>query len=95
MSPRARMVLATAVVFSVAMGALSSGGWWWAWLAGIVLFGVARRRWRLGVRLSATNRFIRRENRRSRRHAHQLARERRRRMRDQRRAMRARRRQAQ
>lgn len=95
MNPRIRAVLA-AVVFAIAMGALEHGGWWWAWLAGItlVLFGV-----RLpvlgGVRLSAANRAIFRENRRTRRHTRQLARQRRHRIRNQRRAVRQRRRQTQ
>ena len=94
----ARIVLTAAVVFALAMGVLEHGGWWWAWLVGIVLL-TARRGVRLPVlgsmRLSATNRFILRENRRTRRHTRQLARQRRRRIRNQRRAMRQRRRQTQ
>jgi hypothetical protein len=98
MSPNARAVLIAAVVFAITMGTLEHGGWWWAWLVGIVLLA-ARRSVRLpvlgGVRLSTANRFIVRENRKTRRHTRQLARQRRRRMRNQRRAMRQRRRQTQ
>ncbi len=92
-----RAVLTGAVVFAIAMGALESGGWWWAWLAGIVLlmFGGRVRLQLVGVRLSAANRFILRENRKTRRHTRAMARQRRRRIRDQQRAMRARHRQAQ
>jgi hypothetical protein len=95
---RGTAVLGAAVIFSVAMGALSSGGWWWAWLAGIVLlmFGGQIRLPLLGrVRLDAATRYVLRENRVTRRHNRHLARQRRRRIRDQRRAARARRRQAQ
>jgi hypothetical protein len=91
-------VLGAAVVFALAMGALEHGGWWWAGLVGVVLVA-GRRGVRVpvlgGARLSATNWFILRENRRTRRDARCLARERRRRARDQRRAQRARRRQTQ
>lgn len=91
-------VLTAAVVFAIAMGALEHGGWWWAWLAGVVLLA-ARRGVRVpllgGVRLSATNRFILRENRRTRRNTRRLARQQRRKIRDQRRAQRTRRRQTQ
>lgn len=94
----ARTVLGAAVVFAVAMGALESGGWWWAWLAGIAVL-VLGRGVRLpllgGVKLDATTRFILRENRRTRRNTRHLARHRRRRMKDQQRAQRARRRQTQ
>jgi len=95
---RGGAVLGAAVVFSVAMGALSSGGWWWAWLAGIVLllFGGRVRLPLLGrVRLDAATRYVLRENRVTRRHNRHLARQRRRRIRDQHRAARTRRRQAQ
>ena len=95
---RGSAVLGAAVVFSVAMGALSSGGWWWAWLAGIVLLlfgGRVRLPLLGGSRLDAATRYVLRENRVTRRHNRRIARERRRRIRDQRRAMRARRRQAQ
>jgi hypothetical protein len=39
MGRHGRTVLIGAVVFAIAMGALASGGWWWAWLAaaGLVL----------------------------------------------------------
>lgn len=98
MSASARSVLTAAVVFAIAMGALESGGWWWAWLAGIAL-AAARKGVRVplwgGVRLSATNRFILRENRKTRRHTRQLAQQRRRSIRNRRRAMRQRRRQTQ
>lgn len=99
MPASARTVLAVAVVFALAMGALEHGGWWWAWLAGIVLvlFGGRVRLPVLGggVRLNPTTRFILRENRRTRRHNRQLARQRRHRIRNQHRAMRQRRRQTQ
>jgi hypothetical protein len=97
MNPRSAAVLTAAVVFAIAMGALEDGGWWWAWLAGVGLVA-ARRGVRvplLGVRLSAANRYILRENRRTRKNTRHLARQRRRRICDQRRAQRARRRQAQ
>jgi hypothetical protein len=92
-----RAALGAAVIFSVAMGALSSGGWWWAWLAGIALLVLGRgiRLPLLGVRLDPATRFILRENRKTRRHTRQLARQRRRRLRDQKRAQRPRTRQAQ
>jgi hypothetical protein len=32
-----RRVLTFAVLFSIAMGALSDGGWWWVWLALVIL----------------------------------------------------------
>ncbi|MGH8919951.1 MAG: hypothetical protein ACRD0H_16740, partial [Actinomycetes bacterium] len=71
-------MLTAAVVFALAMGALEHSGWWWVWLVGIVLLA-ARRGVRLpvlgGVRLSAANRAIFRENRRTRRHTRQLARQ--------------------
>ncbi len=94
---RGAAVLGAAVVFSVVMGALEHGGWWWAWLAAIVLlFGGRVRLPLLGrVRLDAATRFILRENRKTRRHTRAVARQRRHRIRDQQRAMRARRRQAQ
>lgn len=62
----ARMIMA-AVVFSVFMGALSHGGWWWAGVA-VIAFGIFGGRVRLpltGVRLSPTDRFILRENRKA------------------------------
>jgi hypothetical protein len=93
-----RAVLGAAVVFAIAMGALEYGGWWWAWLAGIVLMtlrGGVRLPLLGGARLSASARFLLRENRKTRRDNRQLARQRRRRLRDQRRAARQRRRQAQ
>lgn len=81
MSASARSVLTAAVVFAVAMGALESGGWWWAWLAGIAL-AAARKGVRVpllgGVRLSAANRYIMRENRKVRRDTRRDARRRRR-----------------
>jgi hypothetical protein len=93
----ARAALGAAVVFSIAMGALSSGGWWWAWLAGIavLLFGRGIRLPLLGVRLDPATRYVLRENRRTRRHNRHIARQRRRRLRDQKRAQRPRIRQAQ
>jgi hypothetical protein len=90
-------VLGAAVAFSVLMGALTSGGWWWAWFAGIglLVFGRGIRLPLLGVRLDPATRFILRENRKTRRHTRHLARQRRRRLRDQKRAQRPRTRQAQ
>jgi hypothetical protein len=32
MKSSTRTVLAAAVIFALAMGALEHGGWWWAWL---------------------------------------------------------------
>jgi len=60
----ARVVLAAAVVFAIAMAALEHGGWWWVWLGVGVLF-------LMGVRLPITgspgvprvNRYIIRQNR--------------------------------
>jgi hypothetical protein len=97
MSAHGRVVLFGAVVFALAMGALEHGGWWWAWLTAstIVLLGRGVRLPRIGVRLSATNRFIRRESRRVRRHNRELAQHQRHRQRQQHRAHRARRRQTQ
>jgi hypothetical protein len=89
--------LLAAVVFAVLMGALTNGGWWWVVLAALA-FLVLGGRVRLpltGVRLSAANRFILRENQRTRRDNRRLARQRRRRARNERRAMRDRKRQAQ
>ncbi|MGH3806765.1 MAG: hypothetical protein ACRDRU_09050 [Pseudonocardiaceae bacterium] len=89
-------MLTAAVVFAIAMGALESGGWWWAWLTGITLVltkGV--RLPLLGVKLNPTNAYIMRENRKTRRHNRHLAQQRRRRIRDQRRAQCSRRRQTQ
>ena len=65
----ARTVLAAAVTFALGMGALEHGGWWWAW------FIVALALWKrlglpFGVKLSPTNRFILRENRKTRRRQH-------------------------
>jgi hypothetical protein len=95
---RARAVLALAAVFSVAMGALSQGGWWWLWLA-VVALPLLSGRVRLptlgGLRLDPVARLIMRENARTRRDNRRVARDRRRRIRDQRRATRKRRRQAQ
>jgi len=91
---RGRAVLGAAVIFSVAMGALSSGGWWWAWLAAIALLMFGRRvRLPLlgGIKLDTATRYVLRENRITRRHNRHLARQRRRRIR----AMRTRRRQTQ
>ena len=93
-----RAVLVAAVAFSVAMGALSSGGWWWAWLAGtaLVVYSGRVRLPILGrVRLNAATRYVLRENAKTRRDNRRIARQRRRRVRDQRRAIRKRRRQAQ
>jgi hypothetical protein len=94
----ARTVLGAAIAFSVAMGALSSGGWWWAWLA-LLALPLLSGRVRLPVlgrvRLDPITRLILRENARTRRENHRIRRERRRRIRDQRRAIRKRRRQAQ
>lgn len=94
----ARTALGAAVVFSVAMGALSSGGWWWVWLAALVvplLSGRIRLPVLGRVRLDPVTRFILRENARTRRHNRRIAHQRRRRYRTQRRAMRQRRRQVQ
>ncbi|MGQ0715728.1 MAG: hypothetical protein ACT4NP_00200 [Pseudonocardiales bacterium] len=94
----ARSVLGVAVVFSVAMGALSSGGWWWAVLAVLavpLLSGRVRLPMLGRVRLDPITRLIIRENARTRRENHRIRRERRRRIRDHRRAIRKRRRQAQ
>lgn len=95
---RAPTVLGAAVVFAVAMAALESGGWWWAWLAGIAVI-VLGRGIRLpligGIKLDAATRYVLRENRVTRRHNRHVARQRRRRIRDQQRARRARRRQTQ
>lgn len=90
-----RAVLGTAVVFSVAMGALSHGGWWWVWLAVIAVLMFGGRLRLFGVRLDPGQRFIARENRRAIRHTRYVVRRERRRERDRRRALRARRRQAQ
>jgi hypothetical protein len=97
MNAPGRAVLGATVVFSIAMGALSEGGWWWAWMAGIALlvFGRGIRLPLLGVRLDPATRFILRENRRTRRDNRAIARQRRRRLRDQERAQRPRIRQAQ
>ncbi len=95
---RGRAVLALAAGFSVAMGAFSEGGWWWAWLAVIavpLLSGRVRLPMFGRVRLDPAARFILRENQRTRRDNQHAARQRRRRIRDQRRAIRKRRRQAQ
>jgi hypothetical protein len=91
---RGSAVLGAAVVFSVAMGALSSGGWWWAWLAAIALFTFGGRvRVPLGgVQLT---RYVMRQNQITRRNNRRTARQIRRRTRTQRRAARTRRRQAQ
>lgn len=94
----ARTVLGAAVAFSVAMGALSSGGWWWAWLAVLavpLLSGRVRLPLLGRVRLDPVTRFVLRENARTRRDNRRIARECRRRIRDHRRANRKRRRQAQ
>lgn len=95
MRPQSRAVLGAAVVFAIAMDALESGGWWWAWLTGITVMVLGRgvRLPLLGVKLNPTNAYIMRENRKTRRHTRHLARQRRRRIRDQRRAQRARQRQ--
>ncbi|MGH3871294.1 MAG: hypothetical protein ACRDSR_07230 [Pseudonocardiaceae bacterium] len=89
---RARAVLALAVAFSIAMGALSEGGWWWAWLA-VVALPVLSGRVRLPLPggLDPVARFVMRENARTRRDNRKIRRERRRRVRDQRRAIRRRR----
>jgi hypothetical protein len=95
---RGRAVLGAAVLFSIVMGAVSSGGWWWACLAVIALPALSGRV-RLPMlgrlRLDPVTRFILRENQRTRRDNRCIARERRRRIRDHRRATRKRRRQAQ
>jgi hypothetical protein len=95
---RGRAVLGAAVVFSVAMGALSSGGWWWLCLA-VIALPLLSGRVRLPilgrVRLDPITRLIMRENARTRRENNRVRRERRRRVRDHRRATRKRRRQAQ
>lgn len=36
MKPSTRTVLSAAMVFAFAMGTLEQGGWWWAWLGGVV-----------------------------------------------------------
>ncbi|MGH3804150.1 MAG: hypothetical protein ACRDTD_29255 [Pseudonocardiaceae bacterium] len=77
MSASARSVLTAAVIFAISMGALEHGGWWWEWLAGIALVA-ARKGVRVpllgGVRLSAANRYIMRENRKIRRDTRKNAR---------------------
>jgi hypothetical protein len=96
----ARAVLGAAVLFSIVMGALSSGDWWWLWLA-VLAVPLLSGRVRLPMpilgraRLDPVTRFILRENARTRRDNRHVARERRRRIRDHRRAIRKRRRQAQ
>jgi hypothetical protein len=97
MNPRSAAALTAAVVFAIAMGALQDGGWWWAWLSASAAVTLARgvRLPLIGVKLSPTNAYVLRENRKTRRHNHELARRRRRIQRQQRRAQRARRRQAQ
>ena len=87
----ARVVLAAAVVSAIAMEALETGGWWWAWLAGIavlILGGGVRLPLLGGVRLDRASRHIIRENRRVRRDNRQLARQRRRVLKRQRQAAR-------
>ncbi len=97
MSASARSVLTASLVFAMAMGALERGGWWWAWLSASAVVTLARgvRLPLIGVKLSPTNAYMLRENRKTRRHNRELARRRRRIQRQQRRAQRARRRQAQ
>lgn len=97
MSAQSRAVLIGAVIFAIAMSALESGGWWWAWLCAIAaaVLGRGVHLPLIGVKLSPASRYILRENRKTRRHDRELARRRRRTQRQQRRAQRARRRQAQ
>lgn len=60
----ARAVLAAAVVFALAMGALQHGGWWWAWLGVGVLFLKGVRLPFMGPpRVPRANRYIIRQNR--------------------------------
>lgn len=70
-----RTVLLAAVVFAIAMGALEHGGWWWLWL-GIAVVGMKGIRvpGLGGVKLSASARYILRENRRVRSHTRAVAR---------------------
>lgn len=90
MRARGRLVLGGAVVFAVAIGALESGGWWWAWLAAATAVVIARgvRLPFIGVRLNPTSRYILAENRRTRRNNRELTRRKRRAHRQQRRVAR-------
>jgi hypothetical protein len=92
-----RLVLGAAVVFAIAMGALQSGGWWWAWFTASAVVLLRRGIYLpvLGVRLDPATRYVLRENRRTRRHNQRIAQQRRRRLRDQKRAQRPRTRQTQ
>lgn len=76
MSAHRRAVLIGAVVFALAMGALESGGWWWAWLAAIVVVACKAYRplWIGCVKLTHAACYIVRENRKTRRYNRELAR---------------------
>lgn len=76
---RAPSVLAAAVAFALAMGALQHGGWWWLWLAvGAVVLKVTGPRFIGLAKLSPVNRYITSQNRKTRRHNRKVARRRRR-----------------
>lgn len=69
-------IIALAVVFATAMGALEHGGWWWLWFA-VSWLGVMGPRLPLigRVKVSAANRYILRENRKVRRERRSLVRD--------------------
>jgi len=92
MRAQSRVVLIGAVVFAIAMGALESGGWWWAWLSAsaVVLLCRGVHLPLIGVRLTPTSAYILGENRKTRRHNRGLARGRRREQRRQHRIQRQR-----
>jgi hypothetical protein len=71
-----RAVLTSAVVFALAMGALESGGWWWAWLAATVVVACKAYRplWIGWVKLTRAACYIVRETHKTRRYNRELAR---------------------
>jgi len=75
----ARPVLAAAVLFALAMGALQHGGWWWASLGvGVLLLKGARLPFPGPSRVPRVNRYIIRQNRIAMRENRKNARRRRR-----------------
>jgi hypothetical protein len=96
MRAHSRTVLTAAVVFAIAMSALESGGWWWAWLAATVLIACKSIRlpWTSYVKLAQAARYTVLINRTTRRYNRECREQAQRQRRIQRQQRRTRRRQA-